>query len=165
MAEPPEPATRRCPDCDVPAGAEHTDLCDAARCLRTGEQRRSCDHPGLSFHDCGRDTWTGRRPGQEDAAGFGWYTRLDRRGWRSYGPDDPMAVPDLGRLRQYVHWDAASRRWLPGPCRHAFVERVGSGPRRQPEPYLDCVVCGCAFRVALLRAIGFDPPSRPAPEA
>jgi hypothetical protein len=100
--------TATCPDCGAPAGAEHGDGCDVARCLATGHQRLSC----TAGHGCGRDVWTGRWPGEAECAEFGWWARLQPPlGWVSCEPGWPDAQPDLNRLHREAVWDPAAHRW------------------------------------------------------
>jgi hypothetical protein len=113
------PLRRRCPDCGVSPGERHTGGCDTARCLRTGGQRIACRHR----HGHGRDVWTGRYPGEEDATRFGWFTCRDygNGGWRRCPPGYPGARPDLNRLYMEATWDPAIPGWRqPGKgTRHA----------------------------------------------
>lgn len=52
-----------CPDCGVPVGTAHVDVCDVARCHATGEQRLSHTFVDVKAdHDCGKDVWTGEWP-------------------------------------------------------------------------------------------------------
>jgi hypothetical protein len=96
----------RCPDCDVAVGEPHIDNgvdggCDVARCLVTGLQRLTCglDHAG--DHDCGRDVWTGRWPGDADCERLGWMLA--------------PGLPDLNRLYTEATWDPAQRAWVTPP--------------------------------------------------
>ncbi|PSL51377.1 hypothetical protein B0I31_1216 [Saccharothrix carnea] len=83
----------QCPDCEVATGQPHVEGCDVARCLRTGLQRLSCEHE----HDCGKDTWSGRWPGEVDCERFGWMI----------GP----GLPDLNRLLTEATWNPATEQW------------------------------------------------------
>lgn len=120
--EPPADLAPSCPDCAVPADTSHEDGCDVARCLWTGRQRLGCDwfglDPLLTEHDCGRDTWTGRWPGEEDTARLGWWCFWDApapegggRGWVRVTANHPRAIPDLNRLAIEGRWDRRRRRW------------------------------------------------------
>lgn len=89
----------RCPDCDVAVGEAHIydkvdGGCDVARCLVTGYQRLMCELD----HDCSRDVWTGRWPGQLDCERLGWMI----------GP----GFPDLNRLYTEGEWDAERCAWV-----------------------------------------------------
>lgn len=124
---------KRCGDCAVQPGEVHEDGCDVARCLAYGTQRIQCGegqrlvcygfHPWGSpivayepdGHDCGRDVWTGRWPGEAECEEFGW--------WAVFVPDgDPSwipvpagtegAVPDLNRLACKARWSAERGRWV-----------------------------------------------------
>lgn len=112
----------RCGDCYVKPGEPHDDGCDVARCLVTGLQRLQCS--GIHFHeavapgcytprDCGRDIWTGRWPGDDDAIALGWYSvfRPGDGGWVRCDKDTPDAVPDLNRLATEARWDRESASW------------------------------------------------------
>jgi len=119
---------RDCPDCGVTNGQQHTDGCDVARCLWTGMQRLSCDY-WLDYtdepenaplvinpddpHRCGRDTWTGRWPGDEDAARLGFWCIWSGHGWVRVEADHPDATEDLNRLVIEALWDRRARRWEP----------------------------------------------------
>ncbi len=129
------PATldHRCPDCQVLINEEHTEGCDVARCLAYGSQRLLCQ-PGARMvvrgylptggvdvdweqdgHDCGRDVWSGRWPGEAECEEFGWWAVFVLYGNPSWEPcslDTPGAVLDLNRLVVEARWDAAARRWV-----------------------------------------------------
>lgn len=115
-----------CHDCGAAPGTEHADGCDTARCLATGRQRLSCDGWHVTetlsghgvplgiqeAHDCGRDIWTGKWPGEDDAIRLGFWTRWTDNGWERCGPGDPDAQPDLNRLNEFnARWDPAGHRW------------------------------------------------------
>jgi hypothetical protein len=93
----------RCPDCAVAVGEPHLSdpvngACDIARCLVTGLQRWGCQHD----HDCGRDIWTGFRPGQLDCERLGF---MQGNGF-----------PDLNRLYVEATWDRERLAWVkPAP--------------------------------------------------
>lgn len=105
--------TPRCPDCQVTVGEPHQDGCDVACCLWTGLQRLSCvywldytDEPWENPrvlnpndpHDCGKSTWTGQWPGDEDAQRLGfWCTWEPGSGWVRVTVGHPRAQPDLNR--------------------------------------------------------------------
>jgi hypothetical protein len=121
----------RCPDCQVAIGEQHDDGCDVARCLATGGQRLMCEmlggrpivvevagEPMLDSindgHDCGRDEWSGRWPGEAECEEFGWYAYFVPDGdpsWRSCDADYPGAVHDLNRLVIEATWDAGAHCW------------------------------------------------------
>lgn len=111
-------STPRCPDCHVPAGTQHDDGCDVARCLWTGLQRLGCRHfndsPVLDVdHDCGRDVWTGRWPGDDDAKRLGlWCAWEPGRGWVRVPVWHPKAEPDLNRLVLEGRWDRTAKAWV-----------------------------------------------------
>lgn len=88
-----------CPDCGVSVGEEHIvdpydGGCDIAICLMTGLQRLMCNLD----HDCGREKWTGWRPGLTDCEEFGW----------TLGP----GFPDILRLYTQAVWDPEQGRWV-----------------------------------------------------
>ncbi|MEV6712707.1 hypothetical protein AB0M48_11765 [Lentzea sp. NPDC051208] len=83
----------RCPDCEVAIGQPHVEGCDVAMCLRTGLQRLSCEHK----HNCGKDTWSGRWPGQTDCERLGWMI----------GP----GLADLNRLLTEAMWNPTTQQW------------------------------------------------------
>ncbi|KAA2253295.1 hypothetical protein F0L68_33325 [Solihabitans fulvus] len=88
-----------CPDCGVSVGEEHKfdpddGGCDIAICIMTGLQRLMCDLD----HDCGREKWTGWRPGLTECEEFGW---LLAPGW-----------PDIPRLYTEAVWDPQKCRWV-----------------------------------------------------
>lgn len=100
-----------CPDCGVAESVEHDDGCDVARCLATGLSRLGCDVQ----HDCGRDVWSGRWPGDAECEEFGWWAVFIPNGnpsWRPCPPGTPGAVSDLNRLVTEASWDAEQRRWV-----------------------------------------------------
>ncbi len=102
----------RCPDCHVTPSAAHDGGCDVARCLATGGQRLSCVG---SWHDCGRDVWSGRWPGEVECEQFGFWAVFVPNGnpsWRSVPFGTPGAVHDLNRLVMAATWDAGQRRWV-----------------------------------------------------
>jgi hypothetical protein len=84
---------RACPDCRVALGQPHLDFCDVARCLQTGLQRIGC----AEAHECGRDRWEGRWPGEADCERLGWMLA--------------PGLPDLNRLVVEARWDAARLQW------------------------------------------------------
>jgi hypothetical protein len=117
---------RACPDCAVSVGTAHEDGCDVARCLATGRQRLMCDgFPGVALndaragepvsiqlHDCGREIWTGRWPGEVECEEYGWWCYfVPHQGFIPCGPDHPEAMHDLNRLALVCDWDAAAGRW------------------------------------------------------
>lgn len=123
--------TPRCPDCHVPAGTQHDDGCDVARCPWTGLQRLGCwyfnDRAVLEVdHECGHDVWTGRWPGDEDAERLGFWCLWDGpipdhpggvtvhrgRGWVRVPAATPDAQPDLNRLVLEGRWDRNTRKWV-----------------------------------------------------
>lgn len=126
------PTERPCNDCGAEVGAEHEDGCDVARCLAYGTQRALCGdgaklvvvgiHPWGSpivdyvtdGHDCGRDVWSGRWPGEAECEEFGWWAVFVPNGdpsWKPVPAGTPDAVPDLNRLQIEARWDAERRRW------------------------------------------------------
>ncbi|PWK84491.1 hypothetical protein C8D88_108106 [Lentzea atacamensis] len=83
----------RCPDCEVAIGQPHIEGCDVAMCLRTGLQRLSCERN----HNCGKDIWSGRWPGETDCERLGWMI----------GP----GLPDLNRLFTTATWNPVTQQW------------------------------------------------------
>lgn len=55
-------SSRSCPDCAVEVGRPHSVGCDVARCLKTKQQRLTCN-----CEECGFDIWTGFWPGVKEA--------------------------------------------------------------------------------------------------
>lgn len=111
----------QCGDCGAYPGQQHSEGCDVARCLWTGDQRLKCtfdddDDDGFAEepHDCGKDIWTGRWPGEAECEEFGWWTRWTDNGWERCGPDAPGARPDLNRLNgmQGASWNREAKRWV-----------------------------------------------------
>lgn len=82
-----------CPDCVAAIDQPHIDGCDVARCLRTGLQRTSCRYD----HDCGKDIWTSRWPGEADCERLGWMI----------GP----GLHDLYRLVTEATWNPTTQQW------------------------------------------------------
>lgn len=90
-----------CPTCYSAIGEPHTDVCDIARCLSTGAQRRLRSHiPALEtgegniddpHHNCGLDVWTGYYPGEREAAVYGVPTDV---------------------LKRYGYWSATKVAWV-----------------------------------------------------
>ena len=106
-----------CDGCSVKPGQPHDDLCDVARCLFTGGQRKSCS--GDAHEDCGRDTWTGRYPGDIECEEFGWFAVCVPRPagekgfqWVPCDRDAPGATQNLNRLRAEARWDRDQGRWV-----------------------------------------------------
>lgn len=91
----------RCPDCEVAISRPHVDGCDVARCLRTGLQRLSCERN----HNCGKDTWSGRWPGETDCERLGWMI----------GPGLPRPEPAAHRGDVEPRHPAMGRRLLADP--------------------------------------------------
>lgn len=113
---------RNCGDCAVAPGQPHTEGCDVARCLETGDQRISCGED----HDHGRDIWTGTWPGEAECVEFGWYSVFTENGWQRCTADTPYAGPDLNRLhRGDADWDRESGRWVKMPW--ADAEAIPGG--------------------------------------
>lgn len=99
-----------CPDCGATIGKHHRRGCDVARCLATGQQRLSCGER----HDHGKDTWTGRWPGDAECEQFGWYVQdrcTEGLGFVPCAPDAPGAMTDLNRLVYDARWDPGEQRW------------------------------------------------------
>jgi hypothetical protein len=124
---------KRCTDCQAGPGEEHGDGCDVARCLAYGTQRLQCGdgkrlvvyglHPWGSpivdyvtdGHDCGRDVWTGRWPGEAECEEYGLWAVFVPDGdpsWQPVPAGTPGAVPDLNRLLSQGRWDAGRRSWV-----------------------------------------------------
>ena len=130
-----------CNDCGASVGEPHGHGCDVARCMWTGQQRIQCGgslaaaccavlrtagredlaadlayHLGLDDpnHDCGKDIWTGRWPGEAEAEEFGWFVRWGPP-WIECGPDHPDALPNLNRLAVDATWDREAKRWRRKP--------------------------------------------------
>ncbi|MER5608318.1 hypothetical protein AB0F93_03680 [Micromonospora tulbaghiae] len=114
--------TSNCPSlaCRAPVGQPHTEECETAVCLPTGEQRilhRGDRLADLLDHDCGQDTWTGQHYGIAECQEYGWYVRRatssdpDGAAWVPCEPNHPNAVPDLDRLARHGVWHPADRRW------------------------------------------------------
>lgn len=114
-----------CQDCGAIPGEPHGDGCDTARCLFTGGQRLVCGSLGFlgietpAHDDCGDDVWTGRWPGTDECAEFGWWCLWvppgpgERYGeWRRVGKDHPRAQPNLNRLVTEARWDRGRGRWV-----------------------------------------------------
>jgi hypothetical protein len=116
-----------CPDCGAPVAHPHTEGCAVARCLYTGGRRLSCGsrhRADLELdHACGGDAWTGRWPGEAEAAEFGWWACWDGpgpeqgwdyqgQGWIQVPAGTPGAVPDLDRLSTDAQWDRDALRWV-----------------------------------------------------
>lgn len=112
-----DPADAACPDCAVPPGEPHQDGCDVAQCLWTGRQRLMCpragtieevhqltDGTGFVPHNCGRDVWTGRWPGEAECEEFGFALTA--------GLPSGRFVPDLNRLFAECQWDRTQARWV-----------------------------------------------------
>lgn len=124
---------KACSDCAVQPDEEHTGGCDVARCMAYGTQRVQCQ-PGARMvvrgfypwgspivdwepdgHDCGRDVWSGRWPGEAECEEFGWFAYFVPNGnpsWRPCPAGTPGAVPDLNRLQLEARWDALAGRWV-----------------------------------------------------
>lgn len=122
-----------CPDCATAPGSEHAEGCDVARCMAYGSQRIQCQ-PGARMvvrgvypwggvdvdwevdgHDCGRDVWSGRWPGQAECEELGFWAVFVPYGnpsWRPVPAGTPGAVHDLNRLAAEASWDAERRRWV-----------------------------------------------------
>jgi len=66
---------RSCPDCAVGLMKKHTEGCDVARCLTTGDQRLCCD-----CGDCKFDIWDGKWPGTNEAYAHGFVCYDDLSG-------------------------------------------------------------------------------------
>lgn len=123
---------QNCGGCGSGIGEPHDDGCDVARCLAHGTQQVLCQ-PGARLvvtgfyswgspivdyeedgHDCGKDVWSGRWPGVEDAERLGWYAYFVPNGdpsWVPCDPDHPGARPDLNRLQIDGRWNAEALRW------------------------------------------------------
>lgn len=108
-----------CPDCRAPAGQQHLDGCDVARCLATGGQMIQCDgldeEPPYAVHSCGRDVWTGKWPGEAECEEFGWWAYFVPNHDPSFvpcKPGAPGATHDLNRLHIEARWDRAQARWV-----------------------------------------------------
>lgn len=93
----------------------------------TIKQRLLCGFPDRDEldvdHNCGKDVWTGRWPGEEDAERLGWWVYWDGpspergwdyrgRGWVRVSADHPGAQPDLNRLVREATWDRETCRWV-----------------------------------------------------
>jgi len=60
-------SSSNCPDCGVKPGENHYEGCDAARCLKTGNQKLSC-----YCSDCGNQIWAGLWSGVQQCYDNGW---------------------------------------------------------------------------------------------
>lgn len=107
--------SKKCPDCQVDVGEAHDNGCDVAQCLMFGEQRLMHELEGTNEeHNCGRDVWTGRWPGEAECEEFGWWARWvpGQPGWVRCEADAPDARLDLNRLATDARWDPATSRWV-----------------------------------------------------
>lgn len=124
---------RDCNDCGAEPGEEHDEGCDVAICLAYGTQRVQCE-PGARMvvrgilpnggvdvdweedgHDCGRDVWSGRWPGEAECEEFGWWAVFVPCGnpsWKPVPAGTPGAVLDLNRLVVEAKWSPGQRRWV-----------------------------------------------------
>jgi hypothetical protein len=124
---------RACSDCAAQPGEPHGDGCDVARCMAYGSQRALCQ-PGARMvvrgyypwgspivgwewdgHDCGKDVWSGRWPGEAECEEFGWHAVFVPYGnpsWQPAPAGTPGAVPDLNRLAVEARWDRSAKRWV-----------------------------------------------------
>lgn len=98
-----------CGDCGADIGAEHTENCDVARCLVTGEQRLGCGEQ----HDCGRDVHTRWWPGARECAEWGWFMKINGR-----------FEPALNEIPRRAEWNAAKRQWERRPGEACGTEHV-----------------------------------------
>lgn len=133
---------RPCGDCAAEIGQPHTDGCDVARCMWTGEQRIQCDGldghcnceddngydpDGYTIHTCGQvphgcgsQIWDGMWPGTDVGVEHGLYSYFDG-GWHECGPEHPQASPDLSCWRQLADWDRGRGQWTLDPKQTAYL--------------------------------------------
>jgi hypothetical protein len=96
----PAAALPHCPNCSTPIGGHHELSCKVARCLATGRLRFACagshnSWVGNFLVGCGRQMWTGYRPGTAEAAELGF---------------DPVSSE-----KRRCAWDQVARRWRKAP--------------------------------------------------
>lgn len=106
-----------CTDCIAEVGEPHSDGCDVARCLWTGQQRLACQSIGPLLgqepHDCGQDVWTGEWPGVVECRKYGLWCYWPEGGpWITCGPDHPGAVHDYTTLMRNGVWDREAAQWV-----------------------------------------------------
>ena len=66
----------------------------------------------------GRLPWTGRWPGEEECAAWGWWCKRAHEpqpGYVRCGSGDPEAGPDLNRMGQEARWDVQQRQHVMMP--------------------------------------------------
>src|SRR4051812_37504483 len=104
--------SQECPNCGVYPGQYHVPGCDVERCSCCGGQLIACFMRDDTPPPDERLPWTGVWPGVAECREFGWYARAVPGGWEPCDEDEPMAMPDLNRLRSEPRWDRDNRRFV-----------------------------------------------------
>lgn len=111
-------SSKNCPECKASPGQLHQRGCDVELCPYCGCQLISCGcEDSRSATDWppndDRIPWTGRWPGEEEAAAMGLFAKMvPGKGWVPCGREEPGAELGLNALASKCKWNRTTKRWI-----------------------------------------------------